>query len=235
MKLEICANSVQSALNAQEAGAHRIEICSELSLGGITPSYGVLKEISKQLQIDAFVLIRPRAGNFVYSKIEFEVMKQNISLCKELGFKGIVSGVLNADHSINLQRTKELLELSKPLSFTFHRAFDEVPNAKEALKQLIHLGVNRLLTSGQKENATQGITLLIALQQLAKNKLIIIPGSGIHSKNVLLFKEAGFQEIHTSASRPLSKLNPNSYFDAPIQTASYIPEIKEILKIIKHA
>jgi copper homeostasis protein len=109
MKLEICANSYQSALNAEKAGADRIELCSELSVGGITPSYGLLKKISKEITIPINVLIRPRSGNFQYSEEEFSLMKENIKLCKELGFNGIVSGVLNIDNSIDIERTKKLI------------------------------------------------------------------------------------------------------------------------------
>ncbi len=150
MKLEICTNSYQSAKNAQDAGAHRIELCQELAVGGITPSYGLLKEVIGNLKIPVFVLIRPRGGNFVYSNAEFDIMKIDIQLCKDLGCHGIVSGVLNSDKTIDLKRTKELIELSQPLPFTFHRAFDVIVNSKEALEQLIDLGVERVLTSGQE-------------------------------------------------------------------------------------
>ena len=132
MQLEICANSYQSAMNAQKAGAHRIELCSELSIGGITPSYQLLKKVMKNLHIPVHVLIRPRGGDFIYSKEEFEMMKENILICKELGSKGIVSGVLHTDNRIDIKRTQELIALSKPLSFTFHRAFDEVPEPMRA-------------------------------------------------------------------------------------------------------
>ena len=152
MILEICANSYQSAVNAEIASAHRIELCSEISVGGITPSLGLLKKVLQSLTIPVHVLIRPRSGNFTYSDKEFEIMKENIRLCKDLGCAGIVSGVLHEDNSIDLKRTKELIELSKPMSFTFHRAFDIVSKPKEALLQLIALGVHRLLTSGCKNH-----------------------------------------------------------------------------------
>ena len=234
MKLEICANSYQSALNAQKSGADRIELCSELSIGGITPSYGLLKKVSEEITIPVNVLIRPRSGNFCYSNDDFLVMKENIKLCKELGFNGIVSGVLNADNSIDIIRTKELIELSKPLSFTFHRAFDCVKNPFKALQQLINLKVDTVLTSGLQEKAENGIELLIELQKLAKNHLIILPGSGINSKNTKLFKEAGFKEIHTSASQIINE-EKNIFFENTPQTVSDIKTMKEILKKIKDA
>ena len=234
MKLEICANSYQSAINAQKASADRVELCSELSIGGITPSYGFLKEISKEISIPVHVLIRPRSGDFCYSNDEFEIMKSNIKLCKELGFNGIVSGVLNADNSIDIQRTKELITLSKPLSFTFHRAFDCASNPEKNLEILIEIGVHRLLTSGLQIKAENGMELLKKLKKIAQNKLIILPGSGINSKNALLFKEAGFQEIHTSASKIIHTEN-STFFGKNVQTISDISKIKEILKVIKNA
>jgi len=131
MILEICANSYQSAVNAEIAGAHRIELCSEISVGGTTPSYGLLKKVMYSLSIPVQVLIRPRSGDFHYSNAEFDIMKENILQCKELGCAGIVSGVLHADYTIDKKRTTELIELSKPLCFTFHRAFDVVANPQE--------------------------------------------------------------------------------------------------------
>lgn len=234
MKLEICANSYQSAINAQKAGANRIELCSELSVGGITPSYGLLKKVSEEITIPIHVLIRPRSGNFCYSDDEFEIMKSNINICKKLGFSGIVSGVLNTDNSIDFLRTKELITLSKPLSFTFHRAFDGVSNPEKTLEILIEIGVDRILTSGLEEKAETGIEVLKKLQKIAQNKLIILPGSGINSKNVFLFKEAGFKEIHTSASK-IIQIEKTTFFGTNFQTVSDISEIKEILKVIKNA
>jgi copper homeostasis protein len=234
MKLEICANSYQSAKNAEKAGAGRLELCTELSVGGITPSYGLLKKISEEITIPVNILIRPRSGNFFYTDNELELMKNNIKLCKKLGFNGIVSGVLNADNSIDVKRTKELIELSRPLSFTFHRAFDCVSNPEKALKKLIDLKVDRILTSGLQEKAKDGIELLIELQKLSKDKLIILPGSGINKKNAVLFNEAGFKEIHTSASKIINN-KKSQFFGNNKQTVSDIETIKEILKLIKNA
>ncbi len=228
MILEICANSYQSAVNAEIAGAHRIELCAEISVGGTTPSYGLLKKVMADIDIPVHVLIRPRSGNFHYSDEEFDIMKENIRLCKNLGCAGIVSGVLHKDNTIDIKRTKELIELSKPMSFTFHRAFDIVSKPKEALLQLIALGVHRLLTSGQEEKAEDGIDLLLELQKLAKNKLTILPGSGINSENCIHFKNNGFTEIHSSASKIISN-RTHSYFGNTPQIVSDINSIKNIL------
>jgi copper homeostasis protein len=231
MILEICANSYQSAVNAEIAGAHRIELCSEISVGGTTPSYGLLKKVMHSLSIPVQVLIRPRSGDFHYSDEEFDIMKENILQCKELGCAGIVTGVLHKDNTIDLKRTSELIELSKPMSFTFHRAFDVVSKPKEALLQLLNLGVDRLLTSGQQEKAKNGIDLLLELQKIAEEKLTILPGSGINSENCIHFKNAGFTEIHSSASKIIS-MNTHSYFGNTPQTISDIDTIKNILNII---
>ena len=231
MILEICANSYQSAVNAEIAGAHRIELCSEISVGGTTPSYGLLKKVMADIDIPVQVLIRPRSGDFHYSDEEFDIMKENILQCKDLGCAGIVSGVLHEDYTIDKKRTSELIELSKPMSFTFHRAFDVVSKPKESLLQLLNLGVDRLLTSGQQEKAEDGIDLLIELQKLAKNKITILPGSGINSENCIHFKNAGFTEIHSSASKIIS-MNTHSYFGNTPQTVSDIDTIKNILNVI---
>ncbi|TCK67603.1 copper homeostasis protein [Winogradskyella wandonensis] len=229
MKLEVCANSYQSAKNAQDAGAYRVELCQELSIGGITPSYGLLKQVIENLKIKTFVLIRPRSGNFVYSEEEFQIMKNDIQLCKDLGCHGIVSGVLNPDVTIDVKRTNELVELSKPLPFTFHRAFDEVKNPKEALEQLIDLGVERVLTSGQKKTAQEGLDLLKQLNEIADGRITILAGGGINASNASKFKAIGLQEIHASASVTINQ--PNSMFAMP-QTVSDITKIKAILDAI---
>lgn len=233
MILEICANSFQSALNAQNAGAHRVELCSELGVGGVTPSFGLLKKVIETITIPVHVLIRPRSGNFFFSADEFDSIKHDIELCKKLGFAGIVSGVLNVDNTVDLSRVKELIELTKPLTFTFHRAFDCVPNPVEALKQLIDLGADRILTSGQEASAEVGIDLLIQLNEQANHKIIIIPGSGINTENAKLFKNAGFQEIHTSASKTIQlPIETAVDFGNSIQTASDVNTIEAILRAI---
>ncbi|MGG5487387.1 copper homeostasis protein CutC [Gaetbulibacter sp. PBL-D1] len=231
MLLEICANSYQSAKNAQDAGAHRIELCQELSVGGITPSYGLLKQVRDTLSIPVFVLIRPRSGNFVYTEEEFDIMKQDILLCKDLGFQGIISGVLNADDTIDLKQTKELVELSKPLSFTFHRAFDCVKNPEEALEQLIDLGIERILTSGLQPSAEKGINTLKKLNEKAKGRITILAGSGINQNNAKRFKEIGLKEIHASASSTIE--SDSSLFSTPL-TFSDSKKIKAILSVISH-
>jgi copper homeostasis protein len=200
MLLEICANSYHSAKNAKQAGAHRIELCQALHIGGLTPSYGLLQTVLRDIAIPTFTLIRPRGGDFCYSDAEFDVMMNDITIAKKLGCHGIVSGILHPNLTIDIKRTRTLVEHSRPLPFTFHRAFDSVPNPINALNELIDLKVERILTSGQEKKAEQGLALLSKLSEQAGNALTILPGSGITPQNAHLFKDAGFREIHASAS-----------------------------------
>jgi copper homeostasis protein len=241
MILEICANSYQSAVNAEKAGAHRIELCSELAVGGLTPSYGLLKQTIDAVNIPIFVLIRPRSGNFTYSDAEFDTMKHDIQLCKDLGFAGIVSGVLNADNTIDVERTQELIKLSKPLPFTFHRAFDWTPNPFEALEELKKLNVQRILTSGQASSAEKGIEMLQQLKEKSQNQVIVLPGGGINPTNASLFKSAGFTEIHASATTietisdaPKISMNSAKFFNETIDVYSNPEIIKSILKQLRN-
>ena len=201
MILEVCANSYESAINAEKAGANRIELCENLTVGGVTPNYELAKKVISELIIPVFILIRPRDGDFNYSKNEFEQIKKDIILFKDLGCKGIVSGILTKDKNLDIIRTKELIKLSKPLEFTFHRAFDEVINPIETLHQLIELKVNRLLTSGQKKTAIDGIDMIKKLIILSNNKIKIMPGSGINSGNIVEFAKLSLNEIHGSFSK----------------------------------
>ena len=196
MIIEVCAESYEYAVKAEKAGADRIELCKDLHLDGLTPDYESAKKTIDSLNIPVFILIRPRAGDFIYSDEEFELMKQDILKFKEMGCKGIVSGVLNNDKSIDIERTQELVELSKPLEFTFHRAFDIVSSPLNEIENLIRLGVDRVLTSGQKDKAIDGLDLLLKLKNISKNRLVIMPGSGISKNNLKNFEL--FNEIHGS-------------------------------------
>lgn len=240
MKLEIVATSVQSAINAEKGGAQRIELCSELAVGGITPSYGLIRQVIEKNSIPVFVLIRPRGGNFVYSDDEFETIKKDIELCKDLGCVGIVSGILNEDNSIDLIRTKELIELSKPMSFTFHRGFDLTPNPMQSLGELIEIGAERILTSGQNDSAEKGLNLLVELKNKAQSRITILPGGGINSENAHLFKESGFTEIHASASavyhkNELPKISfvSEKFLDETKLFESDLKKIKDLVELIK--
>lgn len=199
MLVEVCANSLESALNAQTAGADRIELCAELGVGGITPSYGLISLVKEKLSIPVHVLVRPRSGHFTYSNTEFDVMINDIKFCKEMGVDGIVSGVLNADATLDIARTKQIIALSRPLHFTFHRAFDWVADAKETLKQLESLKVDAILTSGKHLTAESGMETLNDLNTMA-TETTIMAGAGVNLNNVHLFKEIGLKAVHLSGT-----------------------------------
>lgn len=203
MEVEICANSYESALAAQAGGADRIELCQELSLGGITPSYGLIEKVVQTLKIPTYVLIRPRSGDFTYTNSEFDVMLRDVAFAKAQGVAGIVSAVLRSDNTIDLERTKLLMAASGELPFTFCRAFDWVPDPELALETLISIGVSKILTSGQAPSALEGLELLQKLLAKAQNHITIIPGGGLSLANVLSFKKAGFKEVHGSVSKPI--------------------------------
>ena len=196
MIIEVCAASYEHALKAEKAGADRIELCKDLHLDGLTPDYESAKKTIDSLNIPVYILIRPIEGDFIYSNEEFELMKMDIIKFKEMGCKGIVSGVLNDDNSIDIERTKELVELSRPLEFTFHRAFDLVSDPFEEIENLIEIGVTRILTSGQKHKAIEGLELLEEFKNISKNRILIMPGSGISNMNFMKFNS--FNEIHGS-------------------------------------
>ncbi|WP_411030043.1 copper homeostasis protein CutC [Spongiimicrobium sp. 3-5] len=206
MLVEVCANSLESACNAENAGADRIELCSELGVGGITPSYGLLKAVRKEISIPIRVLIRPRSGDFTYSESEFRIMQNDIALCADMGFEGVVSGILQHNFTLDVVRTQLLVALAKPMKFTFHRAFDWVQDPAATASQLEELGIANILTSGQQKNAMEGIALLSGLHATTA-KTVIMPGGGIHENNVAVFKEKGFKAIHLSGTELVPTLN----------------------------
>ncbi len=240
MIVEVCANSVQSALNAQAAGADRLEICSELGVGGITPSHGLLEYLQKVISIPMHVLIRPRSGDFTYSDVEFDIMLADIAYCMKLGFDGMVSGVLLEDAVVDTDRTKLLIEAAGGLPFTFHRAFDWVDDPMGALKQLEGIGVSNILTSGQSESAREGINLLKQLHEEA-DRSSIIPAAGIRSAEALQFKEMGFRAVHLSGVRmtsrlrkmPLPSLNTISLLREDKLAVTDQEIIREVVKTVK--
>lgn len=199
-KLEICANSIESGIIAQNAGAHRIELCDNLLEGGTTPSYAQIAMAKSLLKIEVWPIIRPRGGDFYYSEIEFEIMKKDIECCKSLKCDGVVFGLLNADGSIDKVRNQILVDLAKPMPATFHRAFDRCSNLEKGLEDIIQLGFIRVLSSGGKINAIQGAKKLAELIQLANNRITIMPGAGINSRNLSYLKTlTGALEYHTTA------------------------------------
>lgn len=198
--IEIAVFNYASALLASKAGADRIELCENATEGGTTPSYGTLKRVVETIDIPVFPIIRPRGGDFLYSEEEFEVMKHDIQLVKELGFQGLVTGLLLTDGNIDTERTKILVNLAYPLEITFHRAFDRAINPLQALEDVIACGCQRILTSGQVPNAFDGRVLIKQLVEQADDRIIIMPGSGVRSNNIAaLATYTGVTELHSSA------------------------------------
>ncbi len=208
--IEVCVDSAESSLTAQKAGAHRVELCDNLIEGGTTPSAAMIEVVRKNLHIDLNVIIRPRGGDFLYSKFEIEVMKRNIQIAKESGADGIVIGALTANGNIDMDLCKSFIELARPMSTTFHRAFDLCKDPYQSLENLIGLGFNRILTSGCKNKAAEGVHLISELIKKAKDRIIIMPGSGINISNFsILMKQSGATEFHLSAR---SKIQSGMHF-----------------------
>lgn len=197
--LEICVESVDQAISAERGGAHRLELCSDLASGGITPSAGLMRVARQNLPIPIHVLIRPRAGDFVYSDREFEVMQRDIEIAKELGMNGVVLGILDSKFQVDVKRTTQLIKLAHPLPVTFHRAFDLCPDKSSALQAVIQSGSTRLLTSGGNAGAIEGLASLARLVDAAGDRLVIMPAGGIHAENVSrVLQETAAREIHAS-------------------------------------
>jgi copper homeostasis protein len=201
--LEICVTSLEYAIAAQRAGADRIELCSDLDCGGVTPSADLMKAIRAQLRIPIHVLIRPREGDFFYSAREFSTMRRQIQNAKDLNMDGIVLGVLDQDSQVDIARTRELVEFAHPLPVTFHRAFDETRCSQKSLEAVIHTGASRLLTSGCSPNAIKGLSTLTELVRQAEGRLSVMPGSGITPSNVVqVVRTTAAREIHGSMLTP---------------------------------
>ena len=197
MKIEICLESIESVLAAEAGGADRVEFCADLFEGGTTPSLGSFKTARKHSKIAMNVMIRPRGGDFCYSDLEFEAMKEDVRLFREAGADGIVFGILTPDGEIDVQRSKEIIALARPCSVTFHRAFDMTPNASRSLETLIDLGVDRLLTSGLEATVIEGLETLKMLVRQAGDRIIVMPGCGITERNfVYLQQQVGAKEYH---------------------------------------
>lgn len=204
--LEVRVDSVESAIAAQKGGAARVELCDNLFEGGTTPSAGMIKAAREHLRIGLHVMIRPGGEDFCYSDIEFEVMKKDISIAKQLGADGVVFGLLNPDHTVDLERTRDLVQLARPLRVTFHRAFDLATDSFQALEDVVSLGIDRILTSGREKTALAGLPLITRLVQAAAGRVIIMPGSGITPQNVrTILAASGAAEIHAGSAVSIKK------------------------------
>lgn len=231
-KLEIIGFNIKSCIDAQDAGAHRIELCACPGEGGITPSYAFIIAAREKLQIDLYVMVRPRGGDFLYSDEEFEIMKKDIQICKQSGCDGIVTGILTNDGKVDKERCKELIGLAYPLEVTFHRAFDRVVNPFEALEEIIDLGFERILTSGLLPKAIDGKETLAGLIKQSAGRIIIMPGSGINAANIISIAEStGAKEFHSSANIYVeSKMNRQN--PLMLESLKHITANKEEIKMM---
>ena len=238
--IEIATSDFNTTRSAVEGGADRIELCANLAEGGTTPSLGTIKKCREAFDILLYLIIRPRGGDFLYSKDEFEIMMNDVKLCKQLGCDGIVIGLLNMDGTIDMVRTAQLVEAAYPLGVTFHRAFDRCRDTFEALEQLIEIGCERILTSGQKPSVVDGVELIAELNKIADERIIIMPGSGVRKENIkMLAEKTGCTEFHSSlrskTKSPMQFVHPGfagseeSYYNNFISCQDVIL-LKEALK-----
>ena len=181
---EACVESFEKALEAQNNGANRIELCENLAVGGTTPSYGTVKICLEKLDIPIFPMIRARGGNFIYSKEEIEIMKEDIKIFKELGVKGIVLGCLTFDNKIDLELTKELVDLAYPMEVTFHKAIDEINNSLDYIDDLVNIGIKRILTSGGKVTAFEGKDLINEMIKKSNGRIKIVVAGKVTKENL---------------------------------------------------
>lgn len=204
--LEISVETLAGALAAERGGADRLELCADLSVGGITPSGELMRTARAQVRIPIFAMIRPRGGDFVYSIAECAEMRQSIAQVKESGMDGVVLGILKKDRAVDIDRTRELIDFARPLPATFHRAFDETADLPQALEDVIQTGAARILTSGGAPTAREGAAILVELVRLAGKRIIILPGSDIHPGNVLdLATRTRANEFHSGLSSVLPR------------------------------
>ena len=221
MIIEICATSIESIINAQNAGAHRLELCENYSLGGVTPSEQFLNEAIKVSSLPIHVLIRPKGGDFIFNNQEYDLMINKINLFKAYNVKGFVVGFMEKDRSLNSDILSEFRKITKGFELTFHRAFDFLANQEESIELLIEKDFNRILCSGNELSAEKGVENLRNYNKISNGRITIMPGGGVSLDNFQKFKRSSFNEIHLSA------INLN---DSPHSNFNIIKEIVELSK-----
>lgn len=233
--IEVCVDSVESALGAQEGGADRVELCDNLMEGGTTPSSGSIEVARQLLKIGLQVIIRPRGGDFCYTPVEFDIMKRDIEAAKRLRADGVVIGLLKPDGSVDLDRTRELVALARPLNVTFHRAFDVCRDPYEALEQLAGLGVDRILTSGQEPSVVEGLDLIAELVKRAAGRVIIMPGGGAERNIAKVVSVARVAEVHVTGFAPVESAmlhrNERVFMGGELRPPEYLRYVTQPEKI----
>ncbi|XP_058973477.1 copper homeostasis protein cutC homolog isoform X1 [Pocillopora verrucosa] len=234
--MEVCVDSVQSALNAEKGGATRVELCSNLMEGGTTPSLGMFRIIKQRSPIPVFVMIRPRGGDFLYTEDEFEVMKEDVKIFKEAGADGVVFGILTSEGAVDTLRCEELRDLASPLQATFHRAFDMLKDPYTSLEVIIKIGFERILTSGQDSSALEGLQTITHLIEKAKDRITIVPGGGITERNLeRILLESGAREFHCSARHSISSVmeyrNTNCPMGGTLNPPEFVTKVASYEKV----
>ncbi|MBW5383935.1 copper homeostasis protein CutC [Brachyspira pilosicoli] len=225
-KIEICVDSVESCINAERGGADRLELCGNMFEGGTTPSYGVLQLAREKVNTPIYAMVRPRGGDFCYNDIEFEIMKREIKLMKELKIDGIVFGILTKEGKVDKERCSKLLDLWGTNKATFHRAIDVSSNLNEACEDIISLGFERILTSGGEANVMSGIIKLKELVEKYNDKIIIMPGSGINERNIEYINDTvKANEYHMTANKTVESVmqyrNENVFMGASLRPPEF--------------
>ena len=223
--LEVCAQSYVSALVAEAAKADRIELCAALEVGGLTPSPSLMLAVRRDLTIPICVLVRPRAGDFFYTKEEFEIIKNDVIWCRDNGMDGVVVGCLDENNELDALKMKELARLAYPMEIVCHKAFDRTPTPSVSLDKLISWGYDRVLTSGGAKNVVEGSAELARLIKQAEGKIEILAGGGVRSENVVeLVRNTGIQQVHSSANRFYADKNCSE---------TDLEEVKKMIELIQ--